>query len=458
MRNETPSALGVSRTASRWAGNDERSSLGSANAFAAWLCLVGLIIPAAEVAFYIGGMKFTVGRLGIVLLLAPAVIKLLMKPRRFIGADVMILATGGWIIIAGAVAPGSKSLSSSVAEALELCGGYFVARAYFFGPSGLQAFLAALKILSLAAIALAFVDSISGRLYIHEMAGAAFHVPPIDFQERGNGIRATATFDHAILLGAFCCVTGAILLHSESSPARRLFFGSACLFGAVLSWSSSALMGFVMVAVAAAYNASLGHFAKRWVFLWLGVTIIGVAFFLSSQHPMGWIISHMTLDPVTGYYRLMIWDAVFAKLPDSPIFGFGFNEFGNYILDTTVDSVWLVMALRFGQPTTLLMIAASIAVVLPAPFPPESETDKRMLRMTTGFSIVVFLFAFIGLTVHYWNYMWIFWGVCLGIRGSLREWSLAAGAEIKSWRRPEWNVNESSRRMNSPTTPFGLRS
>ena len=31
----------------------------------------------------------------------------------------------------------------------------------------------------------------------------------------------------------------------------------------------------------------------------------------------------------------------------------------------------------------------------------------------------------IGLTVHFWNYMWIFWGICLGVRASLREWSFA---------------------------------
>jgi hypothetical protein len=38
-------------------------------------------------------------------------------------------------------------------------------------------------------------------------------------------------------------------------------------------------------------------------------------------------------------------------------------------------------------------------------------------------SLVIFLFMFIGLTVHFWNGMWMFWGLCIGIRVSLSEHS-----------------------------------
>ena len=44
-----------------------------------------------------------------------------------------------------------------------------------------------------------------------------------------------------------------------------------------------------------------------------------------------------------------------------------------------------------------------------------------MNNMRTGFTLVVVMFMFIGITVHYWNNVWIFWGICIGIRASLQE-------------------------------------
>jgi len=44
--------------------------------------------------------------------------------------------------------------------------------------------------------------------------------------------------------------------------------------------------------------------------------------------------------------------------------------------------------------------------------------------MATGFTMVLGMFMFVGLTVHFWNYMWISWGLCIGTRASVREWFL----------------------------------
>jgi hypothetical protein len=400
------------------------------NAFAAWLSLIGLIIPAAEVAFNMGGVKFTVGRLGIMLLLLPAALTLFQKARRFVLSDALVCATASWMLIAGAMAPGSISLSSSGAEALELAGGYFVARAFFFGPPALQTFVGVLKILAFAAIALAIVDSISGQLVAHLFVAPFFGVAPIDYQVRGGMIRATSTFDHAILFGAFCCIVGTILLHSEANVRKLILFVSISLLGSILSWSSSSLMGFSIVMAAYCYNRLMRGFAMRWLLFWLIAGAISLSFFMASNNPMGWILSHLTLDPESGYYRLMIWDAVFSKMPESPIFGFGFNLFDNWILDNTVDSVWLVLALRFGEPVVILLLMSNIASVLPTGFRPDGEFAKYMLNMCTGLTLVLVIFMFVGLTVHFWNFMWIFWGICLGVRGSLREWCLHAGSKV----------------------------
>ncbi len=89
----------------------------------------------------------------------------------------------------------------------------------------------------------------------------------------------------------------------------------------------------------------------------------------------------------------------------------------------SVDSIWLVLPLRFGLPTIVFLGLANIAAILPTKTLP-GMLDPFLERMRTAFTLVLILFSFVGLTVHYWNYIWIFWAICLGIRVSLREISL----------------------------------
>jgi hypothetical protein len=420
---------------------------GRRHAFAAWLALIGLIIPAAEVTFNVGGVKFTVGRFGIMLLFLPALMTLFQKSRRFVVSDVVVCATAGWMVAAGILASGSDSFSSAAAESIEFAGGYFVARAYFFGPLALQTFMKVLKILALTSIVLAIADSVSARLIVHDIVASLSGASAISAQYRGGMVRAASTFDHAILFGAFSCLVGTILLHSEQDARKRIFYVSVCFLGCILSWSSSSLIAFTIVLAAYTYNRVMHRNKSRWVIFWSITGALLLVFFVASNNPIGWIISHLTLEPESGFFRLMIWDAVFTKVNESWFFGFGFNLFNSWILDTTVDSIWLVFALRFGVPAVALLFLSNVSSFLPVrgawrnrkddPFG-GSATDKYMSDMSMAFTTVLVMCMFIGLTVHFWNYMWIFWGICLGVRASLREWSFAGEhvEQLAAVRRP----------------------
>ena len=62
--------------------------------------------------------------------------------------------------------------------------------------------------------------------------------------------------------------------------------------------------------------------------------------FLTTVNPLGWIFNHFTLDPSTGYFRLMIWDAAGADVMQSPIFGIGTTDdwFRPTWMSSSVDS------------------------------------------------------------------------------------------------------------------------
>src|SRR4051812_11216482 len=90
-----------------------------ANKLAAWLVLIGLIVPAAEVQLYIGGLKFTVGRLGIFALLIPAIFVLLKPGRRLLSCDLFVMAMAIWMPVAALNVSGTSALSSAGAESIE---------------------------------------------------------------------------------------------------------------------------------------------------------------------------------------------------------------------------------------------------------------------------------------------------------------------------------------------------
>jgi hypothetical protein len=405
---------------------DSETTRGRSHSLVAWLALIGLIIPANEVQIFIGGAKFTVGRIGIVLVLVPAIVTLLQKGRRLLASDFFILATATWMVGAALYTDGTAALSSAGAEALELFGGYLVARAYFFGPAALHTFLRVLRVLAFIAIVFAIADRASGQLLIHHTFASLLHVPSIDDQLRMGTIRAASTFDHAILFGAFCAVVAAMLLYSEANVLKRNVYVGFCLLGVILSISSSGRMAFAIMAATYMYDRLMKQYSWRWSAIWIVLGVSALAILLVTNHPLGWILTHLTLDPESAYFRLLEWDAASYQISLSPWTGHAFADFGTGVL-YSVDCVWLVLALRFGLPAPAFFLLANIAAVLPVRHSAHRAGRSYMDKMSTAVSLVLVMYMFVGLTTHYWNYMWIFWGICIGIRASLREYSMAVG-------------------------------
>jgi hypothetical protein len=386
---------------------------------------------------YIGGAKLTVGRIGILLLLLPAVVKLFQAGRRFLAADFIVVAIGIWMVVAALYVDGVEDLSSAAAQALEFSGGYLVARAFFFGSAALKGFLGALKPIALTAIMFGVADRVTQRLAVHEFFGSLMHVPPIDAQERMGVLRATSSFDHAILFGLFCAVVGAMLLYSEERGAKRIAWVGLCLLGSYLSLSSSSFMAFGILFAVYGYNRLLMRFPWRWSVFWAMFSIFVLAIVLVSRDPLGWVLSHLTLDPESGYFRLMEWNAAFYMISLAPWAGYAFFNFGTAEL-YSVDCVWLCMALRYGLPLIALLFLVNIVALLPGKR--SATPDEPFIgHMRSALSVVLVMFMFVGLTAHLWNYMWIFWGVCLGMAISLRELSLCASDQSYEAREPAGN-------------------
>jgi len=408
----------------RATGAGVRSTFPQPISWAVPLLLMGIVLPSG-LQVLIAGAKLTPTRIALILLLMPALAQLLQPTRRLLLSDGLAGTLALAMVGAAAYAAGPQSAFSAVAEALDFVGAYFVARAFVLEPPAVQQFIRLVKAFTAIAICVAVADVLTGHWVVREMVATLMPQPDAivdDGTSSADGVRAglrraIATFDHPILYGVFCSLAAAIVLFSTTSPIKRLSWACLCFFGGFLSLSSAAVMGMVLVTSSYAYDRLLCRIPWRWHLLWAGAGMFLVAVTSVTNNPLSWLLSHATLEPQTGFYRLMIWDAVSAQVWQSPLTGAGFVTFGYYLLDRTVDSVWLVTSLHYGVPVTILLIVLNLAAMLPVP-------GLRSTEIQRGFTIACMVFLFTGLTVHFWNYMWTFWGVCIGVRASLREWQM----------------------------------
>jgi hypothetical protein len=402
-----------------------------ANLFVSLCALAGIVVPAEVHISLADGARFTAGRLAAALFFFPALFVLLQKGRRLLLCDFLACSTATWMLVASLISVGTSALSSAGGDALDFLGGYLIARAFVFGRPALDTFVHVLRIFAFVVIILAVADSFSGRWIVHETIAAIVNASVLATPFRNGMVRAASTFDHEILFGVFCAATAGILLYWERTLLRRSLAVGFCLLGCILSLSSAAVIAFAIVLATFSYDQLMERYRWRWGALWTVTGAVAFAFFVALPHPLSWILSHLTLDAQTGWFRLMIWQLASDYIAQSPITGYAYQRLDNPILDSTVDSIWLLNCLRFGIPMSILFFLTNVTAFFPGKRESVSgANDVYMDRMRRAFTLVIFMLMFAGITVHFWNYMLMFWGLCIGIRASLRELSIGTSGRL----------------------------
>jgi hypothetical protein len=395
--------------------------------FPMWLLLTGILLIPASLNIHLSGdgVKFTPGRAAITLLLLPGLLILLRPARRVVPSDVFAFLTSVWMI--GSRIPEDGLNPSAVASVIELFGGYLVGRAYFYGPLALKAFLRIFKVTTFLVIMIAVLDVLFGQNVAQATAAMIMANPFYVPQYRLGIVRAASTIEMAELYGTFCCVAGSICLFLENK-ATKYYWAGFCFFGCVLALSSGPLLAFTIMISFFVYDHLLSSYTWRWKLVTAIFALFLLTVFTVAARPLPWLVSHMTLDPATGYFRLYVFDYVFQQISLSPLTGYGFGPVGDggddeFLATTTIDNVWLVCAARYGIPMVVFFLLANLASFVSfASGSRYRSIDPFMMKAGTGFTQVIMIFMLVGLTVHFWNSMWQLWAVCIGIRGSIKEW------------------------------------
>jgi len=147
------------------------------------------------------------------------------------------------------------------------------------------------------------------------------------------------------------------------------------------------------------------HGGKRF---WVGMGFIGVVFIilinaLSDRGFFAILISYLTFNPVTGYYRLLQWEYTMDDIAQNPLFGIGLNDWTRpEWMNNSIDSFWLLMTLQHGIMANLVLLIACLYAV----FYTLNRVHKH--HKTSRWMVQAWILAFmslilIGFTVDYFG-------------------------------------------------------
>jgi len=375
------------------------------------LLLYAILLPR-EMRIDVGGLVFFADRIVAFAILPLLLRNVLTGALRFRLPDAVLLAAAGWLLVSMMRNYGFASgIERGGALALDLTIGYFLARVCIKSIADLQRVLVwFVPGLLLAGLSMA-AESISSREIIQPIAESIFGKLPIYLSGEAVGVtierqefrlglmRAAGPFPHSILGGLFLASLFSLYFWSalRGWPKIAGIVAASCSF---FSLSSAAILGLALSIAFVAYDW-IQHRVQNlsWGLVGIVVLIATVALQLVTNGGIVYIIvRYLTLNPATGYFRQLIWEFGAVSVWANPLFGIGFQGYERpvWMLTESVDAHWLLLAIRYGLPVSVLLLvlggwaiyALSKASVL------TKGNEQQMMRSLAMAIGVILLMAF----------------------------------------------------------------
>lgn len=292
---------------------------------------------------------------------------------------------------------GYEAAASSV---LETAGAYFLARATVARPRHFQAVMATFGWVTLFVCLFAALEAATGRnmFGIYQGSGVG--------EVRFGLHRAAGPFPHSILWGVFAAASFAYFAARtiQGRGALSPIFVLASLVGVATSVSTTAVLAVLIQAgaLAWAYVAPVRH---KWTALAFCLAVFFV--FVELASPRGAVealMSRMSFSQWNGYIRLIQWEHGWANVMGHPLTGLGFNDWARpEWLAASIDSYWLVLAVRHGLVVPLLLVASIVAMLARAgQASRRSDATPWRRTMIRVWAVTVVAIAVSGISVHFW--------------------------------------------------------
>ncbi len=376
--------------------------------------------------FFVGPLYMNTLRLMLLVLVIPLWFRLILGHYgRVIVTDWLFVAYFVWQIPALAVNNPEAVVQQSGSTGAEFLGGYLVGRAFIRDRGAFIAMCRQLSLIVLLILPFGLLEARTADPFIPDLirsVPALFSVPDVNIPGRMGLNRVQNTFTHPIHYGLFCSVVFSlnfIALQDKIGTTWRWLSSMLIGLGCFLALSSGALLALLLQLGLIAWAFVLRKVSWRWwLLLGLGVLAYVVVDLLSNRTPLRVFLSYATFSAHTAYWRSLIFEYGFQNALDNPLFGIGLNDWErpDWMYGDSMDNFWLVVAVRYGFPAAIFIIAGYLYVIFKVMFR-EVDSDPELWKIRRAW-----VFSFVGLTftlctVHIWAnvYSFVFFIFAAGI-------------------------------------------
>ena len=181
-----------------------------------------------------------------------------------------------------------------------------------------------------------------------------------------------------------------------------------------MSASGGPYVVLLMQGFVAAWERVFSRFNGRWRVLF---TLFALAYFaidlLSTKTPFHVFVNNFTFSKESAYNRIRIWDYGTAEVARHPAFGIGLGDWQRPSwMSDSMDNFWLVIAVRYGLPALVLLLALLIGLVFAVGRRKNLPADWRRARHAWAFTL--FGISVAAATVHLWNALFVLFLFLLG--------------------------------------------
>ncbi len=314
-----------------------------------------------------------------------------------------------------------QAIQSAGIYAIETLGSFYLARMYITTPQRFyqinQMFVVTLAALTLFSVYEAFAQH---RIF-HDIAKQITGHDSLDFRLytnyyiRNGIMRAANLFEHPILYGSLLalCFPFAFLLFRRTHQVWAGVNIIALLASMLLTLSSAPLLSLIFQSGIAVLVKFWNNARRLWVSL-MFASLAGALLTnaVSNRGFFGILISYLTFNPNTGYFRMLQWENTMDDIADNPIFGIGligpgFHDWTRpyWISDwfgNSIDSFWLLLALQHGLFAITLLLFASLYASFSTLNLIYKHSDATRW-MVTAWVLSFFSLILIGFTVDYFG-------------------------------------------------------
>lgn len=396
------------------------------------LVIASFLCPT-ELSLYLEGLRLPPHRIALILLFPFALFRLLTsRSIRIATYDVLFLLFAAWTVgvFTYHTDGGREGLVYGGSLALESLGGYLVARAFVRDARQFEASLKIVIVAIALAALIALPETLLGQIFTHDLLRSltGYH-HPTGVETRLGLTRAYGTFDHPIHYGTFCAALLALMWFAERRIARRKGRAAFVSFATFLGISSAPMLCLGLQGGMLVWDRATRHIAARG---WITVAVLAGLYLgasmVATRSPIAFVATGMTLDPWTGFYRLQIWEHGLENVWANPWAGIGLGDWVRpwWMVSSTVDAFWLVIAMREGIPAFLIVATAIVLLARGVLKGRRLHADRHVRRIGLGWMMSLIALALIGCTVHYWNVLHAYYFFFLGLGGWIADPTRAA--------------------------------